>query len=246
MRYQFDTEEEQDTRKRGLGRSRRGQSSDTEITLGTRSLLGIFFGLVLICGTFFGLGYSVGRVGSSHAANASPGDTPGPLANDQLQKPLAGQTTLTPVPAPAPTDTNGAAPTQDNPAAPTQNAAGTPPPGQGSPAGGTPAPAPAQDSGVPNPAPAPSPAPAPTLAPAALTTPPPAPGTFMVQVAAVRVAQDANILVAALKEHGYDAVVRNEPQDQLLHVQLGPFTTRAAAMAMRARLLADGYNAVLK
>jgi cell division septation protein DedD len=68
----------------------------------------------------------------------------------------------------------------------------------------------------------------------------------MVQVAAVRVAQDAGILVAALKKHGYNAVARNEPQDQLLHVQLGPFTSRANAMAMRARLLADGYNAVLK
>lgn len=242
MRYQLDTEEEEETRRRGLGRSRRGHSSDTEITLGTRSLLGIFFGLVLICGTFFGLGYSVGRVGSSHAGNAAPGDTPGPIANNQLQKPPAGQTTLTPVPAPALTDTP--APTPDNPAAPTQNAAGTPPPGQGSLAGGTPAPAPTQAGAVPNPEPAPSPAP--TLAPAALTQPAPAAGTFMVQVAAVRVAQDANILVAALKEHGYDAVVRNEPQDQLLHVQLGPFTTRAAAMAMRARLLADGYNAVVK
>jgi len=69
---------------------------------------------------------------------------------------------------------------------------------------------------------------------------------FMVQVAAVRVPQDAEILVDALKKHGYTAVVRNEPQDQLLHVQLGPFTTRADAMAMRAKLLTDGYNAVLK
>jgi cell division septation protein DedD len=68
----------------------------------------------------------------------------------------------------------------------------------------------------------------------------------MVQVAAVRVAQDAQILVDALKRHGYSAVVRNEPQDQLLHIQLGPFTSRAGANAMRSKLLADGYNAVIK
>jgi cell division septation protein DedD len=68
----------------------------------------------------------------------------------------------------------------------------------------------------------------------------------MVQVAAVRVAQDADILVAALRKHGYNATVHNEPQDQLLHVQLGPFTARADALAMRSKLLADGYNAVLK
>lgn len=68
----------------------------------------------------------------------------------------------------------------------------------------------------------------------------------MVQVAAVRIPQDAQILVDALKRHGYTAAVRNEPQDQLLHIQLGPFQSRADAMAMRGKLLADGYNAVVK
>jgi cell division septation protein DedD len=41
-------------------------------------------------------------------------------------------------------------------------------------------------------------------------------------------------------------VVRNEPQDQLLHIQLGPFASRAEALAMRTKLLGDGYNAVVK
>ncbi|MGB9145518.1 MAG: SPOR domain-containing protein, partial [Acidobacteriaceae bacterium] len=74
----------------------------------------------------------------------------------------------------------------------------------------------------------------------------PAAGAFMVQVAAVSVAQDADILVGALQRHGYTAVVRREPTDALLHVQIGPFTSRIAASDMRARLLADGYNAVIK
>jgi cell division septation protein DedD len=68
----------------------------------------------------------------------------------------------------------------------------------------------------------------------------------MVQVAAVRVPQDAQILVDALKKRGYTAAARNEPQDQLLHIQLGPFTSRSDAIAMRGRLLTDGYNAVIK
>lgn len=243
MSLMYDTKEELETRSRRSKARDRGDESNAEITLGTRSLVGIFFGLVLICGIFFGLGYSVGRVGSAHAGAASPGDTPGPIANNQLQKPPAGQETLTPVPAPTDTGNDGA-PTQNNAGAPLQDAANTPAPGgTPSPTGGTPAPG-ANQGGVVTPASAPSPTPAPTLAPAALTQP--APGTFMVQVAAVRVAPDADILVAALKKHGYNAVVKNEPQDQLLHVQLGPFTTRADAMAMRARLLADGYNAVLK
>ncbi|MGC1160310.1 MAG: SPOR domain-containing protein, partial [Acidobacteriaceae bacterium] len=84
--------------------------------------------------------------------------------------------------------------------------------------------------------------PAPVPQPAAAT----AQTSFMVQVAAVRIQTDGDILVDALKKHGYTAVARHEPQDQLLHIQLGPFTSRADAMAMRAKLLADGYNAVVK
>jgi len=68
----------------------------------------------------------------------------------------------------------------------------------------------------------------------------------MVQVAAVSRQEDADVLVSALKKHGYNAVVRNDPKDALLHVQIGPFATRDEARAMRAKLLADGYNAILK
>src|ERR1700679_2839497 len=59
MRSLLETEEEVDERA-------------SEITLSTASLLGIFFGLVLICGVFFGFGYSMGLCGGSvsvvHAA----------------------------------------------------------------------------------------------------------------------------------------------------------------------------------
>jgi cell division septation protein DedD len=40
--------------------------------------------------------------------------------------------------------------------------------------------------------------------------------------------------------------VRSESQDQLLHVQVGPFATRDEAKVMRTKLLGDGYNAILK
>lgn len=68
----------------------------------------------------------------------------------------------------------------------------------------------------------------------------------MVQIAAVRMQQDANVLVGALQKRGYNVVVRHEAQDTLLHVQVGPFTSRSQAFDMRSRLLADGYNAVVK
>ena len=42
----------------------REEENDSEITLNATTLLGIFFGLVLICGVFFGFGYSLGRRGT--------------------------------------------------------------------------------------------------------------------------------------------------------------------------------------
>jgi cell division septation protein DedD len=86
-------------------------------------------------------------------------------------------------------------------------------------------------------------------------TPPPSPavpaaaailGNFMVQVAAVSSQDIADIEVAALKKDGYAVVVRHEPQDKLLHVQIGPFADKNAAEAMRKRVQADGFNAIVK
>src|SRR5262249_57759892 len=37
------------------------ESQDTEITLGTGKMLGLFFGLVALCAVFFGMGFSLGR-----------------------------------------------------------------------------------------------------------------------------------------------------------------------------------------
>jgi DedD protein len=71
-------------------------------------------------------------------------------------------------------------------------------------------------------------------------------GTFMVQIAAVSSQDIADIETAALKKYGYDVVVRHEPQDQLLHVQIGPFATRKDAEAMRQNVLAHGFNAIVK
>ena len=68
----------------------------------------------------------------------------------------------------------------------------------------------------------------------------------MVQIAAVSMRENANILVNALAKHGFTATVRSEPEDQLLHVEMGPFSTRAEANDTRARLLADGYNAIVR
>ena len=46
-------------------------AQDVEISLGTGRMLGLFFALVVVCGIFFGLGYTLGRsVASSPAKTA--------------------------------------------------------------------------------------------------------------------------------------------------------------------------------
>jgi DedD protein len=107
--------------------------------------------------------------------------------------------------------------------------------------------------------PAPTPTPTTVTVPTANTPPPTAPAEkpaatptsavatiYIVQIAAVSHREDAETLVANLKLRGYDVAIREETQDKLLHVQIGPFTTRKDADAMRQHLLADGYNAIVK
>lgn len=200
----------------------------SELTLGLGSLLGIFFGMVLLCGIFFGIGYTLGH-GSSplHVTNPSaatpetpPAATTASTTSTGGSKPAAQQAAPPPAPAqPIP----GQTATGANPASGTT--AGT------APATGT------QPSTVPQQSATAQPAPS-----QAATSAP----QYMVQVAAVSRPQDAAVLVAALQQRGFQAVSRTEPQDHLLHVQIGPFATLAAANQMRARLMADGYNAILK
>jgi DedD protein len=69
---------------------------------------------------------------------------------------------------------------------------------------------------------------------------------WMVQIAAVSHTEDADVLVSALRKRGYVVSSRRDPGDNLLHVQVGPFSTHAEASAMRTRLLNDGYNAIIE
>lgn len=251
MAYLFETEEDEAIGRRGRTPSRKGRGtrdeddSSAEITLGTRSLLGIFFGLVLICSIFFGLGYSVGRGSAAKAAATPVADETTPIpTNAAAGKPSAQQGAASSTDgSQAATATPASGTPEENAPALEPAAAETPSPaaadaGPAATASQPSAPV-ARPAGFPSEVPGASPA---AVKPAVAA----APSGIMVQVAAISVPQDADILVGALKKRGYSAVIRNEPQDKLLHVQLGPFATRAEANAMRAKLLADGYNAVVK
>lgn len=48
--------------------------TDTEITLGTGKMLGLFFGLVILCAVFFGMGFTMGK----NSVRAAPELLPSP------------------------------------------------------------------------------------------------------------------------------------------------------------------------
>ena len=68
----------------------------------------------------------------------------------------------------------------------------------------------------------------------------------MVQIAAVADVADGEVLVSALRKHGYAVTARREPSDNLIHVRIGPFATREDALRWRQKLLNDGYNAIVQ
>jgi DedD protein len=99
-----------------------------------------------------------------------------------------------------------------------------------------------QEASTPAPDPAPAPNPVAGVDPAAA----PPLNAYYVQVAAVSKAEDADALVDALKKKQYPAFSTNTPTDKLIHVQVGPYPEIKDAEAMRAKLVSDGYNPILK
>ena len=78
-------------------------------------------------------------------------------------------------------------------------------------------------------------------------TAPPLTNGYFVQVAAVTKADDAEVLVEALKKKDYPAfVVPAAGTDKFFRVQLGPFADIKEAEALRGKLIGDGYNPILK
>ena len=73
----------------------------------------------------------------------------------------------------------------------------------------------------------------------------PEPQRFMVQVAAVSQEDDANELMNDLRRHSYIVSAARSPADNLFHVRIGPFSNRNDAIAMREKLLGDGFNAIV-
>lgn len=196
-------------------------SDEREISLGATTILGIFFALTLICAVCFGFGYAMrGRQTPPPPVATTPAETP----------------TGTGQAKPSPASLEPA-----NPAAATENSPAIVPTGDTSTT--------EQNSAATAPVAAQAAKPVVltrSAAPAPITASAAKAGSAVVQVAAVSHKQDADFLLAALKKRGYTASIRQEPQDKLLHVQLGPYASKKDATAIRDRLITDGYNPIVK
>ena len=189
---------------------------DTEVTLGTGRMLALFFLFVLVCAVFFAIGFSLGR----RTTMAVVGNSSASSAGGQMGgRPSAGKDVSKAPSQPADFSFYKAVGSS------TANSELT--------TQGTQAQAPAANGTTPPPA-----------APAAA---PPTAGGYFVQVAAVNRQEDADALVQALKKKEYPAfAAKNSTSDNYYHIQVGPYADLKDAEAMRARLIADGYNPIVK
>jgi DedD protein len=196
------------------------RDKDTEITLGTGRMLAIFFAFVLVCAFFFAIGFSLGRRTTLAAVGISPNasiGTPATIVRPSAGKNEASQQKSNDFSFYKAVGQKNADAALASPDSKTQTAA------TNTNAGATPnAEAPKGDAA-------------------------PSAGGYFVQVAAVTRQEDAESLVEALKKKQYPAfTVNNTPADRFFRVQVGPYADVKDAEAMRARLISDGYNPIVK
>jgi DedD protein len=235
------------------------EDEERDITIGPGKLLGLFFMLVVICGVFFAIGYSLGKTSAREQAL----NDKAPL-NASISAPIVGDPSA-PKPSAASqgkaeTETSASDQKGDGPSSPDltffnavkrddrnspKDAKAAEPT--------TNAKVEASSTTV---AKAEAPVPAPVAsggkqmakaddAPAVTPT---ASGAFVVQIAAVTREEDAAALAGALRKKNYSVFVVNNPavHDKFYHVQVGPFSTLQDAESMKAKLTGEGYNPIVK
>jgi len=210
-----------------------------DVVMGSRHLLGVFAGVVVLCGVFFTLGYVMGRSqydSSVRAALAGPRSKP---ASEGAAKPR--QTTAPELPKPSewtfpragePKAAEGAVkPAESKPAvsetaSPLRPAAS----GQAAPAsGGTRVPA------------------AKTAGSKPFWKAPLIPrGAIVLQVAALTRDTDALALAEALQEKEYPAFVLTPSADNLYRVQVGPYADAQSAEMAKRSLEREGFKTITK
>ncbi len=223
--------------------------------LESRHLVGLFLGVVLLCGVFFTLGYVMGRTqygGAVHAADVLNGSAPSAPASSKSKPAPAAKN------APAPAPDNGSWDFYDNkrsasdhlePAPPSTLAPATPVT-KASPASVAKAPATVRAVATKS-SKAPPPAATKTVAATAkepVRFQPPAmnKNSIVLQVAAVKLQRDALEMADAIQQKKFPSFVATSPADNFYHVQVGPYPDMAAAENAKRALEQLGFKPIIK
>lgn len=218
------------------------QDEDIELVLGNKQLLSLFFVVVLFFAAFFSVGYTVG-FGHGEASGPAPtlanADAPTPEKQDEPSFPASLYKEAPKMPP--------AASAKQSPTEAVERAVpGLPKTSETKP---EPKPTPVENKPKPTMAKAtpPKPTPTPAKKPDPVKTAAPASsGSYHLQVAALRVPKDAQMLAGTLKEKGYPAAVETGQSDGWNRVLVGPFQSAEAAKDFRARLKKDGFDTMLR
>jgi DedD protein len=197
--------------------------------LTVKQLTFIFIAGVGVCAVFFTLGFLVGTNERSVSVNgpalervSPPGDIPPPV-NAPLNSALASASG-----ASAPADSGAQVQEQNISSPPTVG---------------------------PSPAPAEAPPPAPSKETVSLPSSPRLEAGkqttgFVIQIAALHSAKDAESMVGTLRSQGYPAFLVTPQQagthDGVYRVQVGPYPSRSAAQIVEQKLARDGFNPFIK
>jgi len=212
--------------------------------LESRHLVGLFLGVVLLCGVFFTLGYVMGRTqygGAVHAADGFNSNVPSASVSPKSKS--------TPNAKPAPVPDNGGWDFYDNKKAANDHLESAPAPATSAPATKSPASVPAvatKSNSAPPPAAtktvaAPAPKQPARFQPPALTK-----NSIVLQVAAVKLQRDALEMADAIQQKKFPSFVATSPADNFYHVQVGPYPDMPSAENAKRALEQMGFKPIIK
>jgi DedD protein len=210
-----------------------GKRGGGDRVLESRHLVGLFLGVVLLCGVFFTLGYVMGHSQDSGSVLASGSTLKAPPVA-VTPKPKQPET-----PAAAPPEWDFYKKNENNHLEP---AAKTAAPASGAPAATNkseplPVPAAASPKTVAEPF---------VKAPARFQPPRMLKGAIVLQLAALRQESDALAMADAVQQKKFPSFVVTPTSDNLYRVQVGPYATEQLAEAAKAALERAGFKAILK
>lgn len=211
-----------------------GGGGGRDMVMESRHLLGVFLGIVVLCGVFFTLGYVMGRTQYDASVRAAVSTSPQNSATGQPSKTQAKPATSTP----------GPSEWDFYRAAESKKSAEALKPGE---PGKQPAAAASATSTSSSPAGASAKPAAKSAAIKSSLKPPLIPrGAIVLQIAALTRQGDALALAEALQQKQYPAFVLEPSTGNLYRVQVGPYADVQSAEIAKRSLERDGFKAIAK